>query len=112
MNLATVYWYRDGFKFGQGSGSDFDGALKIAGNQYCESALVSMRIRINNTAGTCSCYHGLYGTGCIFQEAFLEKYRYLPTGIRICKTKPLCNTSGLWPRVRARALRAPVFLGS
>ncbi len=23
-----------------------------------------------------------------------------------------CNTSGFWPRVRARALRAPVFLGS
>ncbi len=22
------------------------------------------------------------------------------------------NTSGFWPRVRARALRAPVFLGS
>ncbi len=24
----------------------------------------------------------------------------------------ICNTSGFWPRVRARALRAPVFLGS
>jgi hypothetical protein len=24
----------------------------------------------------------------------------------------LYNTSGFWPRVRARALRAPVFLGS
>jgi hypothetical protein len=78
MNMATVYWYRDGFKFGQGSGSEFDGALKIAGNQYCGSALVSMRIRIqmqgeqnqcgsmqiriNNTVGTYSYYHGLYGT--------------------------------------------------
>jgi hypothetical protein len=26
--------------------------------------------------------------------------------------KPLLRTSGFWPRVRARALRAPVFLGS
>ncbi len=45
-----------------------------------------------------------YGIGCkvIYEKGFLiheEMRKYL-------------TTSGFWPRVRARALRAPVFLGS
>ncbi len=47
-------------------------------------------------------------------------YRYIILYLHTCQMGDflgdfflfLCTTSGFWPRVRARALRAPVFLGS
>ncbi len=48
------------------------------------------------------------------QQSAYHLFLYTVTKItpRYFLIEPLCITSGFWPRVRARALRAPVFLGS
>jgi hypothetical protein len=44
----------------------------------------------------------------------MKKYQQTYTQVEPEKEKisSLCKTSGFWPRVRARALRAPVFWNS
>ncbi len=53
----------------------------------------------------------LYNT--LFHSAYNpSQTKALPYGWSLLFHAPLFITSGFWPRVRARALRAPVFFGS
>jgi hypothetical protein len=56
-------------------------------------------------------------SGAPQQTVFHLEYKYRYLHIRNLSDitqyiRSLSNTSGFWPRVRARALSAPVFLGS
>ncbi len=55
-------------------------------------------------------YKGRFQKGSSYTTVFYSILQYCNSFIHI--VADYSNTSGFWPRVRARALRAPVFLGS
>jgi hypothetical protein len=57
-------------------------------------------------------YYMIFDIWCQFTEIFELYIWYFQKSTFHINDSPLCTTSGFRPRARARALRAPVFLGS